>query len=70
VVLFCKAPNHRTVWHAVTVDTVTASVVRYGMRSKHMLCLMKVCINGRTWAYFFNVHGSMHHNNILVYNPN
>ena len=51
VVLFCKALNHPTVWHVVTVDTVTASVVRYEMRSKHMLCLMKVCIRCRTLAY-------------------
>jgi len=44
VVLFCKALNHPTIWHAVTVDTVTASVVRYKMHSKHVLCLMKVCV--------------------------
>ena len=50
VVLFCKTLNHPTIWHAVTVDTVRASVVRYKMHSKHMLCLMKVCIKYRTLA--------------------
>jgi len=48
VVLFCKALNHPTKWHAVTVDTATVSAVRYEMHSKHMLCLMTVCIKCRT----------------------
>lgn len=50
-VLFCSALKHPMKWHAVTVDTVTVSVVRYKMHSKHMLCITKVCIKCRTLAY-------------------